>query len=329
MSVWQTFKSMLGLGGDQGSVDASVKALIHVAEPKLELLPGAVQALREGVRRTLAYADELGAHELSPLDLSPAGYGADARIGLMFSSPEVLLATLEGSDALRDYFLSASNPDEAYALLVMQCHRSQRFGQAMRNGQLVDDVAQTVVSFGAHRLVDVCADEASLRHQVARRAFRSVAAVAARRIALLSAQQQTLGTEKMQVELRLATLGGSATVVDALPAADGLPVDAASLKRRLAEINESLAELAPIGTLEGKLAQVRKVCSAPQDFVAVRTESLFLDRMGVLRSPGEGEEGIPLNIETVALGKLQPIERVIVPVKLTRQTLAAWRDRLA
>ncbi|MGL6069677.1 hypothetical protein [Craterilacuibacter sp.] len=328
-TLWQWITSLLGLNDDKRELDDFIRTLARVAEPKIELLPGWRRSLLVGARQSRAYAEKLASGLAPALDLSPQGYNADRRVGLMFANPEVLYQTLNGSEALRDYFLRAANGDEAYGLLVMQCQQKSHFGSALRNGQLLDDVAQTAVSFSGHRLVAVCRNEAELKLEAVQRAFHALATVAARRIELQTARLQALGTEKMQLELKLATLSGKALVVDATPENDRLPDTREALLAYLAEVNQELQTLSAVATLEGKLAEVQRVSNAPEHYLAVRSEQLFLDRMGIVRSPSEGEDGIPLDIETMTFGRIEPVERVIMPVRITRQALAAWRERLA
>ena len=326
--LWQWIMNILGLGHEQRELEVYYQTLVQVAEPKIELLPGWRDRLKTGVVHSRAYAETLAGSLAPALDLSPQGYNVDRRVGLLFATPDVLLGVLDGSKALREYFLHASHGDEAYALLVMQCYQKRHFGSALRNGQLLDDVAQTVVSFGGHRLVGICNSEPGLREEAVQRAFHALAAVAAWRIALQVGRLQSLSTEKTQVELKLATLAGKAVVVDATPGNERLPDSRSELLAYLAEIDQELAELAPIATLEGKLEAVKRVSNAPEQYLAVRNEQLLLDRMGVVRSPGDGEDGIALSMETVTFGRIEPMERVIVPVRITRQALKAWRERL-
>lgn len=69
-----------------------------------------------------------------PLELSLRGFAQDPRLGLLFSGPASLLSCLRQSEPLRNFFLSASQGDEAWALLSMVRSETGRLGVAMEGG---------------------------------------------------------------------------------------------------------------------------------------------------------------------------------------------------
>ena len=78
---------MSGVGDRFASreVQDAVDLLIAEVEPKVKLLPGGQRQLRRGVRHLLAQLQEVGRLLPAPLDLSPAGYSSDRRVGLLFA----------------------------------------------------------------------------------------------------------------------------------------------------------------------------------------------------------------------------------------------------
>ena len=69
-------------------VAAATEILLSEVEPRLKLLPTGRRQLRKGVRSVLERIDDIGTLLPPTLDLSPAGYSSDRRVGLLFSSPQ-------------------------------------------------------------------------------------------------------------------------------------------------------------------------------------------------------------------------------------------------
>jgi hypothetical protein len=89
-------------------------------------------------------------------------------LGLLFSSPLSLLLCLKSSAPLQSFFLSASQGDQAWAILSMSRSETVRFGMVEHNGE-VRSVAQQVVSFDQHRLIEPSATPEDLLQSARRR----------------------------------------------------------------------------------------------------------------------------------------------------------------
>lgn len=130
------------------------------------------------------------------------GFAQDPRLGLLFSGPASLLSCLRQSEPLRNFFLSASQGDEAWALLSMARSETGRLGVAME-GELRREVPQQVVSFDGHRLAMPCASRELLLESSARRSQEMLTTVIARRLSLLEQLRQTLDNEMSRLQLRV------------------------------------------------------------------------------------------------------------------------------
>ncbi|MGM8061130.1 hypothetical protein [Vogesella indigofera] len=318
----------LGGGGPWGrqEVSQAVERLIDEVDPKVRLLPRSQQQLQRGVRDTLRYASELIEHLPAPLDLSPAGYTTDRRVGLLFASPESLCRVLQGSEALQQYFSHPSNPDTAYLLLVMQPQARQRLGsQLLPDGQVQNDVPQQVISFEQHRVVAAYDSLKNLRQLAGMEAFNALCRDLARRVALFDARRQQLEAERQRVLLRLSAGGQTLINADALRGRDDVKDD--ELPQRLQQLDAELAVMGKQLSLPGKLDYLRQVLRQPQQYFKAGLESTWLDRMGVVTPPDLG--GAQLDFGLMKLGEAEDSvrERVVFPGSITRRDLLQWRER--
>lgn len=321
---WQRW---LGGGGPWGRQDVSqaVERLIDEVDPRVRLLPHSQQQLQRGVRDTLRYASELIGHLPAPLDLSPAGYTTDRRVGLLFSSPESLCHMLHHSEVLGQYFSRPSNPDTAYLLLVMQPQARRRLGsQLLPDGQVRYDVPQQVISFEQHRIVAAYDSLKNLQQLAGMEAFNALCRDLARRVALFDARRQQLEAERQRVLLRLAA--GSQTLINAAALRDHDDVKDAELPQRRQQLDAELAVMGKQLSLPGKLDYLRQVLRQPQHYLKAGLESTWLDRMGVVTPPDQG--GAQLDFGLMKLGEEDGVrERVVFPGCVTRRDLRQWHER--
>lgn len=315
----------------QKALSAAIEQLVDATDRRLRLVPGYRQALESGMRTAQAYLATL-MHQLPPmLDLSLRAYATDPRLGLLFSGPASLLELLENSEPLREFFLSASNGDEAWALMTMMRSETARFGMAMSNGEVRSDVAQIVVSFDAHRLMMLSPSLEQLQAKSGPRGQEVLAAVIARRLSLCEQMRQQLESELGRLQLRRLSLRGGEqrTVIDAQADDRDLPASLSAVDARIGEIQPQLEALRASASLEGMLAEVKGVLEQPQDYFSLESVSLHLNRMGVkCDDPAAGDEDVTeLRLEEMVLGKIQPIRRALLPVRVSRQAIDELRQR--
>ena len=318
------------LGLDKASRQEKVLALhaietvIDGCDGRLRLLSGYQQRLLPGIRLTLDYLAGLPWQRIDPLELSLRSFSTDRRLGLLFSSPLSLLLCLKSSAPLQSFFLSASQGDQAWAILSMSRSETVRFGMVEHNGEIRSDVAQQIVSFDQHRLIEPSATPEDLLQSARRRGLAVLVAVIDRRIKLLQQMRLDLQTELEQIQLKLATFGHAGRVViDATGGNDRkaclLPADAQSLRQREAEIQLQIQPLARLTELEGILDAVCEVLEQPAIYFHIEAQTIYLNRMGVLHESQDADDVTALGFEELVLGQLQPISRVLMPVHIQRQ----------
>ncbi|OHX15427.1 hypothetical protein [Chromobacterium sphagni] len=318
----------LGLDGQSRQrtrmLAGQIEQLIDACDKRLRLVPGYLDALTPGMRASQAYLSTLMAQLPPVLTLSLPSFSRDPRLGLLFAGPSSLLELLDGSGPLHEFFLSAGNGDEAWALLTMQRSETSRFGVAMENGELRNDVAQVVVSFDGHRLVMPSPSQEQFRRNSGAHALEVMTSVIARRLSLLEQARQQLEAEQARLQLRRLSLQSDRCVVVDCQASDAcLPETAAGVDARLAEIGPQLDELRGQASLDGLLRTVREVLEQPADYFSLQTVTLRLNRMGI--KVGRDDEATDLTLEEVVLGKAMPVRRALLPVRVHRHDIAELR----
>ncbi|MGC0151746.1 hypothetical protein ACPRNU_04730 [Chromobacterium vaccinii] len=320
------------LGLDAGSrrqakaLAAQVEQLIDGCDRRLRLLPDYQRALAPGLRVSQDYLSGLLEQLPPPLRLS-LPFSRDPRLGLLFSGPSSLLQLLDGSAELREFFLSASNGDEVWALLSMQRSETRRFGAALEGGELRNDVAQVVVSFDGHRLMMPSVSDEALLRQSGAHALDVLCAVIARHLGEREQARQLAEVEQTRLMLRRRALGADdCTVIDGGGDCGDLPDTLSGVDARLAELAPRLAALREDACLEGMLRQVRRILERPADYFSLRAVTLHLNRMGVQAEPG-GDGVAELRLKEVVLGREQSVRRALLPVRIRRDDIAELRRR--
>ncbi|UTH73630.1 hypothetical protein [Chromobacterium sp. IIBBL 290-4] len=304
-----------------------IDQLVDACDRRLRLLPGYLDALSPGMRASQAYLSTLTERLPPVLNLSRRSFATDPRLGLLFASPASLLEVLESSDSLRDFYLSASNGDVAWALMTMQRSETSRLGVALQDGELRNDVAQLVVSFDGHRLLMPCPSEQDFQRRSGEHALQVQAGVIARRLSLMEQARQQLEAECSRLQLhRQALRSETCVVIGGAEDAGPLPATAAEVDARLEEVRPQLDELRAQAGLEGVLGVVKQVLEHPDDYFSLETVTLTLNRMGIRVDSGE-DGASELLLEEVVLGKIQPIRRALMPVRIERQAIAELREQ--
>ncbi|BBF86085.1 hypothetical protein DLM_2478 [Aquitalea magnusonii] len=332
--LWQ--KLGLDAASKQKKADLlqAIETVITGCDGRLKLLPGYQQRLLPGIGQTLDYLAGLPWQRIPPLELSLRSFATDRRLGLLFSSPLSLLLCLKGSAPLQAFFLSASQGDEAWAIMSMCKSENVRFGMVEHNGEICSDVAQQVVSFDQHRLIDPSASAEDLQQSTRHRGLAVLVAVIDRRIKLLQQMRLDLQAELGQIQLKLATFGHAGRVViDATGGAGTVASlqlsDVQALRQREAAVQQQLQPLARLTELDGILEVVREVLEQPQGFFHVEAQTIYLNRMGVLHERLDADDVTALCYEQVVLGQLQPISRVLMPVYVQRQHVQELEQQFA
>lgn len=308
---------------DPAEVMGAVDGLIQQVEPRLKLLPTGRRQLRKGVRSVLERIDDIAGLLPPALDLSPAGYSSDRRVGLLFASPQSLCDSLRASEALQAYLSSPRSSEQMQVMLVMQRHEETRLGsQLLPDGTVRSDVPQQVLSFSRHRIIAASGAREQLVTYCRQQAYQALCANLAANLAGAEAQRRLLEVERKALQLQL---GNRTNVLNAEALNLHGSMSHEQMAARLADVEQQLDKLQVVASLEGKLGLLRKVVEAPEQVVQASLQTAWVDRMGVVQPPEAG--GQQLDYADVALGYLQKRERVVFVGSLSRHDLREWQAR--
>jgi hypothetical protein len=283
----QLFQSIFGTGTDAtspyppGLIERAIERAVDGTDPRLRALSGYQKKLRGPVVHAIDYVVALVNRLPAPLELSRAGYGSDPELTAFFASPEHLHEVL-GRDATLNQWLKSPEGKVGHItmLLLMEQHERQVFGVALEGETLRHDVAQTTVSFAAHRLVDPAGAESETRRLLMRRCFDHLLTLALARIATAHAERGELERERELLRRKHAALAAGRWGFDA--GGSGPPPDPQALQDQLADIQSQLQALGTGGgLLTAHLDIVADVLTqAERQLWGARTP-LVVDRMGI------------------------------------------------
>jgi hypothetical protein len=194
---------------------------------------------------------------------------------------------------------------------------------------LREDVAQTTVNFGGHRLLAPSATEAEVRLAVGRRIVFRLAQVVLGNVLEIDRQGMRQEQRKAWLSTRLRFLKL------ARDGAQGIVDDPATIGPQIAEVQRELDEAVrdyievkgTLVTLDGYLAQIEAVFGHPEQHVALARNALRLDRMNVKLEPGAESEGEALGLLELRVG--DKLQAVIAFVRCPRAELPPPKDLLA
>jgi hypothetical protein len=288
------FQSIFGSGGvERGQypaelVERAVDRAIEATDPRIRALSGHRKRIGAAVPRTFDQIVALVDGLPPPVEASPQSYGEDANLSAFFASATRMTEVFGADPSLRDFMrTAAASAQPVLALLVMERTDKRVLGMALSGDQVVSDVAQEVVSFDKHRLVDPSATAGDFRRGLLRRAFDNVLSIALGRIAEASGTHDALTAERGALRSKLRALQSSGWGFS--KEASEAKESPAAMEARIAEIEKSLEAA---GTATGSLPRhldllVETLENAPEH---LRSEpaSVLIDRQGVKQSrPGE------------------------------------------
>jgi hypothetical protein len=284
------FQSIFGGGESRGRypetlIEAGIERAVDGTDPRLRLLPGYRNRLREPVLKTFDHVVELVDGLPAPLGARREDYGREPTLAAFFASPDEMLQTFGKADELTDYL---SGPEGAGAQSISTLLFAERIERGILGMDLVDDqvlrdVPQVTVSFSGHRLLDPRDSEEQMRRQLKRRAFDHLLSLALTRISEVSAERADLTRQRDLLKRKLAALkrGGWS-----FEETDGPAPDPAAL---VADLDAITAELEALGmdrdVLDAHLAIVTELLAEPESQLWSQGVTLYLDAMNIERGP--------------------------------------------
>ncbi len=285
------FQSIFGGDEVQGRypeslIEAAIERAVDGTDPRLRTLPRYREQLRpavlEAVDHVVALVDSFPAAQ--PADRN--GYGHDLRLATLFASAERMFQVFGADEALRDF--RAAQPGvnvPMFALLLAERVEKSVMGIEMKDETVRRDVAQVVVNFRGHRLVDPAASEEESRRQLKRRAFDHLLSLALQRITEVKSERADLTQQRALLRRKLDTLHQGGWGFDA---ADKPADQPAALQ---AELEETERQLIALGTddrtLQAHLEITASSLAGAAQQLWAEDLDLHLDQMNIQRDPAD------------------------------------------
>lgn len=284
----QLFKSIFSTDTEKGKypealITEAIERAVDGTDPSLRALMRYRSKLRPLVIRSIDHVVELVDALPEPIELSKDSLSNSPLLKTFFISAEHLQKIISNDAALKLYLEETKNQaDRVYALLVMERQERQTFGADLVGETLVRDVAQTTISFTAHRLLDPNTTVAKTRRQLKRRAFDHLLSMALSRISNLSDLRSGLQKRRdmLQAKLNLLQRGNWGFEFRGSRG----QADAREIEKELKQIEEGLLN---IGTdndyLEVHMKLLGEVLGKPEHYLNAEKSTVIMDRMGIKR----------------------------------------------
>lgn len=317
MGLLKAFDNLMGrmFGSDAGngetaSLDPALVAavsdeIVATVEPRIKLVRDWRERLEPGIRKAVGVMRGFVREFPPPVELTREGWAADPQMRAFFASADDVEHVLSLSKEMRAFFDAPANAaaDGAVVLLGMSVQQKKVLASVTEGGQLRRDVERTTVSFGHHVLLAPAADGPSLRVEVGRRIFVSLARVALQHIGAMLAEAKDLDQRKAYLRVRLKYLRAGAR------SAEGMVSDQAhesEIAQAQAELNATVSALkaskTKLVTMSDYIDQVRAVLDHADEHLMFKARTLRLTSMNFLASPGEADEAREVKVVDVAVG---------------------------
>lgn len=273
-------------------VEQAIERAVESTDPRIRALSGYSKRLRAPVELAIDHIVALVDSLPEPLPLTQAQYAADARLAALFASIEHMREVLV-KDPMLTGFLQGEGmrAPQVVALLMAEMQEKGVLGMAMNGDMVQRDVAQVVVNFSAHRLLDPRENEAETRKLLRRRAFDHLLTLALGRMVEQREERTDLLRQRELLNRKLAALQRGGWSFEQEEAAGSLE----ALAAELADIETQIAAVgSPDEVLNVHLELLADTLATPQSQLWGQPLTLRLDRMNIRRDQDAELPGITL-----------------------------------
>jgi hypothetical protein len=265
-------------------VKEAIERAVDGTDPWLRAVSGYKKKLRPAVIRAIDHVVALVDGLATPVPICLGNYTDDRRLKSFFISATHMEKVLAEDRAIAEFMKGpGGEAHEIFALLAMEKQERMIFGSALSGDIVVRDVAQTTVSFDAHRFLDPSGDEGETRRYLKRRAYDHLLGLALKRLANVKWEREDLERRRTLLQSKLNLLEREGWGFDQADSTEKLSV--ADIEKRVGEIESQLKELGGDDRmLETYLGIVADLLGRPEEHLWGRTETIFVDRMGIKQS---------------------------------------------
>jgi len=275
------FGSDTGGSYPESLVKEAIERAVDGTDPWLRAVSGYKKKLRPAVIRTIDHVVALVDALPSPMAVHLGSYSDDLRLKSFFVSAIHMKKMFAEDRSLAEFLQGpGGGSPQIFALLAMEKQEKAIFGSALSGDIVIRDVPQITVSFDAHRLIDPTGDEGETRRLLKRRAFDHLLSMALKRLTAVKWEREDLERRRSLLQAKQNLLEREGWGFDEADAAGKL--GPAEVEERLGEIEGQLKELGGDDRmLEAYLKIVADVLGRPEEHFWARTETIFVDRMGI------------------------------------------------
>lgn len=300
-------------------VDAAIERAVDGTDRRLRALSGYKKQLRPAVIHAIDHVVDLVDGLPLPVQAGRADYGTNPCLRALFSSADNMLEMFSHNAALNELHTTSGGP--VIALLLAEHTEKKVLGVDLVGDKVQHDVAQVVVNFSGHRLVEPATNEKDARRQLKRRAFDHLLTLALARIAEVRGSRAELSRQRDLLRRKLGTLEKSGW---SLETEEGTQAEPEKLNAELLAIESELEELgADSGELQSRLDIVAKFLGNAEEQIWGTELVIHLDRMNIKRSP-QATSAKELTLQELHNARGQ--QRVALMVAITPKELPERED---
>jgi hypothetical protein len=270
-------------------INEAIERAVDGTDPWLRAVSGYKKKLRPAVISSIDHVVAL-VDGLSPsIPMCLKDYTDNRRLKSFFISSAHMKKVLDGDRTLAEFTKGpGGNAPLIIALLAMEKEERMIFGAALSGDIVIKDVAQTTVSFDAHRFIDPSADEGETRRHLKRRAYDHLLSLALKRLSNVKWEREDLERRRALLQAKLNLLEREGWGFDQADVTEKLSL--ADIEMRITEIEAQLGELGGDDRmLETYLGIVVDVLGRPEEHLMARSETIFVDRMGIKQREASGD----------------------------------------
>ena len=307
-------------------IELATERVVEGTDPRLRALSGLARRLHDPIVKSIDHVIGVVHGIQGFLEVNAAAHGSDPRLGALFASAESMFDILGRDQALREYLDSSEGRGAWQVFGLLMADRMERnvLGLDLVGDQIRRDVAQVVVSFVNHRLLEPNVREEEGRRQLMRRAFDFLLTQALDRISEVKLERADLTRQRDLLRRKLSALENGGWGFKPL---DPHHPDLATLMAELDEVTGQLEELGPDQEiLEAHLEIVIEVLDNPGQHLWVEPITLYLDAMNIVREP---KDAAARRLDFLEFRGGRGQRAVTLPISLQPALLPAREDFLA
>ena len=270
-------------------VKEAIERAVDGTDPWLRAVSGYKKKLRPAVIRAIDHVVTLVDGLPAPMPMLLTNYTDNRRLKSFFISATHMKKVFAGDRTLAEFMQGPGGAaPEIIALMAMEKQERIIFGAALSGDIVIKDVPQMTVSFDAHRFIDPTGDEGETRRYLKRRAYDHLLGIALKRLSTVKWEREDLERRRTLLQAKLNLLEREGWGFDPADSTEKLGV--ADVEKRVGEIEAQLKELGGDDRmLETYLGIVADVLGRPEEQLWGRSETIFVDRMGIKQSEASSD----------------------------------------